>query len=92
MVCTTVRNGQECPFMAKQGCSYNGGICHEIVAQCEGCDRKLSFSDGWYCASSPEPTLKWKNGNCNIATHVSTVGKGTAQKLNPLKASKRGNR
>lgn len=78
--------------MTAKGCNYNGGICHEIVEQCEGCNRRLAFSDGWYCSSSPEPIQKWKNGNCNLATHVSTVAKSTAQKLNPLKASKRGSR
>ena len=89
MVCTTVRNGKECPFMTAKGCSYNGGICHEIVEQCEGCNRKQAYGDGWYCSSTPEPTMKWKNGNCNLATHVSNTIKTNQQKINPLKASKR---
>ncbi|MGB5423817.1 MAG: hypothetical protein WBN03_16760, partial [Desulfobacterales bacterium] len=41
MICTTVREGRECPFMTAKGCSYNGGICHEIVEQCNGCGRKV---------------------------------------------------
>ena len=90
MVCTTVRNGGECPFMTKKGCSYNGGICHEVVENCKGCDRGVEFSSGWFCSSSPAPSLKWKNGNCNLATHVVTAKVTKKAKLNPLKASKRG--
>jgi len=92
MVCTTVRNGVDCPFMTAKGCSYNGGICHEIVEQCEGCNRKSEYGDGWYCTSTPEPMMKWKNGNCNLATHVATIAKTKTQKINPLKASKRAHR
>ncbi len=92
MICTTVREGLECPFMTKKGCSYNGGSCHEAVEACEGCGRSQEFSSGWYCTSFPEPAKKWKNGNCNMATHVTTQVATTKVKLNPLKASKRGAR
>jgi len=92
MHCTTVRKGSECPFMAQQGCSYNGGICHETVENCEGCNRKLENGSGWYCSACPDPSLKWKNGNCNLASHISTVSSQKKQKINPLKASKRGSR
>ncbi|QTA85947.1 PxxKW family cysteine-rich protein [Desulfonema magnum] len=90
MVCTTVRKGQECPFMTAKGCSYNGGICHEAVEQCNGCNRRIEFSSAWFCSASPEPALKWKNGNCNLASHVSSATASTQKKINPLKASKRG--
>jgi hypothetical protein len=33
--------------------------------------------------------MKWKNGNCNLATHVATTVAANKQKINPLKASKR---
>ena len=89
MLCTTVREGMECPFMKAQGCAYNGGICHEVVEECDGCKRTLEYSTGWYCTSCPEPFIKWKNGNCNLASHVTMTVKESA-KLNPLKASKRG--
>lgn len=89
MVCTTIRNGQECPFMTARGCSYNGGICQEIVEQCNGCNRNIQFGSGWYCSATPDPGLKWKNSNCNLATHVKAATTKTTQKLNPLKASKR---
>jgi hypothetical protein len=42
-----------------------------------------------YCSACPEPALKWKWGNCNMATHVVTAAENK-QKINPLKASKRG--
>lgn len=89
MICTTIKQGTECPFMTAQGCSYNGGICHQIVEQCEGCNRGAQFSTGWYCTACPEPSAKWKNGNCNLASHVSMVSSTTKNKINPLKASKR---
>ena len=92
MVCTTIKEGLECPFMAKKGCSYNGGICHKIVDQCNGCNRSTEFSSDWYCTACPDPSLKWKNGACNFASHVSTASAATKTKINPLKASKRGNR
>ncbi|MBW2639981.1 MAG: PxxKW family cysteine-rich protein [Deltaproteobacteria bacterium] len=60
MVCTTVRNGFECPFMTKKGCSYNGGICHEIVEHCNGCNRSTEYASRWYCSACPDPSLKWK--------------------------------
>jgi len=91
MVCTTVRKGQECPFMLAEGCSYNGGICHEIVEKCNGCNRGTEYSAGWFCTACPDPSLKWKVGNCNLATHVTTTTTAT-KKVNPLKASKRGSR
>ena len=92
MVCTTVREGFECPFMTAKGCSYNGGICHEIVKQCDGCSRVSEYSSRWYCTAYPDPSLKWKNGECNIASHVTRASSAKNGKLNPLKASKRGNR
>jgi hypothetical protein len=78
--------------MTAKGCGYNGGICQEIVEKCEGCNRKDELESGWYCSACPEPAMKWKNGNCNLATHVTTVSASKKQKLNPLKASKRGSR
>jgi hypothetical protein len=92
MICTTIKNGAECAFMTVKGCSYNGGICHQIVEQCKGCNRGAEFPSGWYCTACPNPSLKWKNGNCNLATHVTVAAESAKTKINPLKASKRGNR
>ncbi len=90
MICTTVRNGNECVFMAANGCSYNGGSCHPVIEKCDGCKRTSEFESGVFCVPCPEPSAKWKNGNCNLATHVSTVAASKKQKINPIKASKRG--
>ena len=90
MICTTVRNGVDCTFMKKKGCSYNGGVCHEIVEQCKGCGRTIEFETAFYCNAAPEPALKWKNGICNMATHVKSETVTKQAKINPIKASKRG--
>ena len=92
MVCTTIKEGMECPFMTAKGCSYNGGICHEIVEQCKGCNRTTELSAGWYCSACPDPSIKWKNGNCNLASHVAMAVSNQKTKINPLKASKRKSR
>jgi len=92
MICTTVREGQACAFMAAKGCAFNGGVCHESVQACEGCARSKEFSSGWFCTSCPDPATKWKIGNCNLATHVTTGSNVKKDKINPLKASKRGSR
>jgi hypothetical protein len=92
MICTTIKEGMECPFMSADGCSYNGGICNQVVEQCQGCNRGSEYSSGWYCTACPEPETKWKNGNCNLASHVSTASVGSKTKINPLKASKRARR
>lgn len=91
MDCVTVKAGYPCAFMTKKGCTFNGGQCHPIVEQCEGCDRILHLETGKYCKVSPDPSSKWRTNVCNMATHVKN-GNRAAQvaKLNPLKASKRG--
>jgi hypothetical protein len=92
MICTTIKESAECPFMSAKGCSYNEGICHQIVEQCQGCNRGAEYSAGWYCSACPDPSAKWKNGNCNMASHVSAAAGSTKAKINPLKASKRARR
>lgn len=90
LICETVRKGSECAFMTAKGCNYNGGVCHEIVEQCDGCGRAAKMESGWYCTACPEPSQKWKTSRCNLATHVKAENaKSTKQKINPLKASKR---
>ena len=89
MVCTTVKESMECVFMTKKGCSFNGGGCHPIVEECHGCSRASEFTTGWYCTAYPDPSIKWKNGNCNFATHVAKEAEVKNNKINPLKASKR---
>jgi hypothetical protein len=90
MVCTNVKEGVECSFMSKNGCQFNGGSCHSIIEKCDGCQRVKEFSKGKYCLVFPDPTVKWRFGNCSMATHIKAVQEKPTQKLNPLKASKRG--
>jgi Family of unknown function (DUF6811) len=89
MICTTIREGDDCVFMTKKGCSYNEGVCLPIIDECKGCARTSDYATGAYCTAAPDPSLKWKNGNCNFATHVKTVDNTKKQKVNPIKASKR---
>uniref|UniRef100_A0A7V4G6T1 Uncharacterized protein n=1 Tax=Desulfobacca acetoxidans TaxID=60893 RepID=A0A7V4G6T1_9BACT len=92
MRCQTIKPDMECTFMTKKGCSFNGGKCHTIVDNCEGCERILETGEGRFCASFPDPAVKWRRGVCNLATHQKANLKAAAQanqKINPLKASKR---
>ena len=90
MVCTSVKSGQDCFFMGKNGCQFNGGTCHTIIEKCEGCQKAVDFPTGKYCIVFPDPSAKWRVGNCNMATHLQMATKKENGKLNPLKASKRG--
>ena len=92
MHCVSIKPGVDCTFMTKKGCSFNGGKCRPVVESCEGCDRVLKNGESSYCNSFPDPAVKWRRGTCNLATHVKNGnGKGQAEanKINPLKASKR---
>lgn len=89
MQCMTLKNGVECAFMTNKGCNFNGGRCHAVVEQCQGCSRTLTSSEGIFCAIAPSPAAKWVRGNCNMATHIERKVAEQTQKLNPLKASKR---
>lgn len=93
MLCQTVKAGTDCAFMSKSGCGFNGGSCHSVVDQCEGCQRVMDLEAGRFCASYPNPASKWKTGHCNFATHVKPGALNQQQaKINPLKASKRSNK
>jgi hypothetical protein len=89
MVCTSVKEGKECFFMSSKGCQFNGGTCHTVVEQCEGCQKVANFPTGDYCLIFPDPASKWRLGTCNMATHLKGKAKAGNGKLNPLKASKR---
>ncbi len=90
MICETTRKGMDCAFMTKKGCNFNGGSCVEIIESCNGCNRSAQFDTGWFCSACPDPSVKWKNGNCNLATHVQNAVAEAKAKVNPIKASKRG--
>ena len=91
MECTTNRPGDFCKFMSQNGCAYIGGACFEIVEQCEGCSRIVSYDTGKFCSVYPHPAMKWRNGMCNFASHVrKEIQKDSVgRKINPLKAAKR---
>lgn len=90
MICATVKAGSECAFMTKAGCGFNGGSCHPIVDECEGCQRVVEVASGKFCTSYPNPSVKWKTSHCNFSTHSKLAGQSQQQaKVNPLKASKR---
>ncbi len=89
MQCVTLKKGVECAFMTRKGCNFNGGRCHSVVESCQGCSRAASFEEGTFCTVAPNPAVKWARGSCNFATHLERKAVEQAQKINPLKASKR---
>jgi hypothetical protein len=88
MVCQTAKKGDECFFMSKNACTFNGGKCYPVVERCEGCDKTKQYPGGIYCIAYPDPELKWKNASCNFASHVKREF-SKDRVVNALKASKR---
>lgn len=89
MLCATVKKETDCSFMTPSGCSYNGGICHIIVEQCNGCANVVPFDGGQYCKTYADPPSKWLLGKCNFATNVVKETVRETKRINPLKESKR---
>ena len=91
MECTTVRPGVQCRFASKNGCTYIGGTCPEIVEQCKGCARVVQYNGKEFCSVYPDPAAKWRRGTCNFATHVKREIRqdNIGRNINPLKAAKR---
>ncbi|MBN1547651.1 MAG: PxxKW family cysteine-rich protein [Syntrophaceae bacterium] len=89
MLCQTVKEGVECTFMSKNGCTFIGGSCKTIIESCVGCNKVVEYPTGQYCKVYADPASRWTTGKCAIASHVSRDIKETTQKINPLKASKR---
>ena len=78
-----VREMDACPHLINDNCIYKEG-CQPVIDKCEGCARV----DNGYCDAYPEPELKWKNGDCNLATNIVREVKAK-KKINPIKASRR---
>ena len=74
-------------------------VFEPIIDKCQGCARivtQTSFEvrpnvylvpETKYCTSCQVPSAKWKNGNCNLSTHIQRA-QGIESKIDPLKASK----
>jgi len=90
MQCQTVLPGSECTFWGKNGCIHEGSSCEIIVEECEGCERVVEGTIGKVCSVAPSPKKKWAVNICNFATHRKVEKKVVEQRINPLKASKRG--
>lgn len=89
MLCQTVKEGIECTFMTKSGCSFTDGSCRTIIEGCIGCNKVVEYPTGQYCKVYADPASRWIVGKCAIASHVTRELKESTQKINPLKASKR---
>ncbi len=89
MICQTIKNGQDCGFMTKKGCSFNGGSCHIIIDSCGECNKIFEVEARKYCKVYPNPAIKWNTGKCPTASHIKLEIAENTQKINPLKASKR---
>ena len=81
MQCETVKSGVECSFMAKTGCGFLGGACRAVIEKCDGCERIKSFGDQKYCASFPDPSARWRIGDCTMATHIKKETANNASKV-----------
>lgn len=92
MQCVTIKNGIECSFMSKKGCTFTNNACNTIVSQCEGCGHVMEFNGRSYCKTYADPSMKWSFGSCNFATHVEAPKVAEQKTVNPLKASKRASR
>jgi len=70
----------------------NGYDVMPIIEKCVGCERVLAVLEphGFRCLRYANPETQWRRGNCPGATHVKTMAVEAGKKLNPLKASKRG--
>ncbi|MDR1037153.1 MAG: PxxKW family cysteine-rich protein [Deltaproteobacteria bacterium] len=80
MQCDTVKKGVECNFMtSNRGCGFIGGACRTLFEKCEGCDRTLTVEGAKYCAIFPDPMVKWRLGNCSMATHIKVESKDASK-------------
>jgi len=80
MICNSVKQGVECFFMNKTGCQFNGGACHAIIEQCNGCQKVKEFPTGNYCLIFPEPSVKWRTGEMHHGhTYCQGPGSGTGE-------------
>jgi len=90
MRCTSVKPGVECAFMTTKDVLTKAGFANRSWNN--AVDAAARDSSFWLVLHRlPEPSTKWRNGICNLATHASASAASpeAKQKINPLKASKR---
>ena len=74
----------------ERGVEINGMLMEPVIDKCNGCERIITIQEEQYCSSYPQPSMKWRHGACNFATHIkASVDKSGEVKINPIKASKR---
>jgi len=61
-----------------------------IVEKCDGCARTEMMNENIVCKAYINPSLKWRLGDCGLATHIVKEENTKKKKINPIKASKRG--
>ncbi|MDR1872892.1 MAG: PxxKW family cysteine-rich protein [Deltaproteobacteria bacterium] len=52
-----------------------------IDEKCQGCDRVQDLSGTQCCSAYPVPSVHWRLGNCNLATHIKVEVKADANKV-----------
>jgi len=60
-----------------------------IDEKCNGCARTEIVDEKELCKAYIQPSMKWRLGDCGLATHIVTEETSKKKKINPLKASKR---
>lgn len=61
-----------------------------IDEKCKGCSRTEMIDGNELCRAYIDPPLKWRLGDCGLATHIISEAAAKKKKLNPIKQSKRG--
>jgi hypothetical protein len=57
------------------------GAINVILDKCQGCERTQTVEGKQYCAAFPNPAVRWRLGNCNMATHIKVESKTDAAKV-----------
>ncbi|MDR3204693.1 MAG: PxxKW family cysteine-rich protein [Deltaproteobacteria bacterium] len=60
---------------------FIGKAFKAIAEKCEGCDRVRPAEGQKFCSNFMDPSVRWRLGNCNMATHIKVEGKTDAGKV-----------
>ncbi|MDR2350449.1 MAG: PxxKW family cysteine-rich protein [Deltaproteobacteria bacterium] len=61
----------------RERCVMNDLAVQAIAEKCVGCDRIKTVGERQLCSAFPVPSVKWRLGNCNMATHIKTETRTT---------------